>query len=317
MRAALEEQKFSDAGRALLHFALGKIFDDLADYETAIRHFDEANRLKRAEQVFDESNLAAVVDRSIGAFPKEEVNVASESELPILIVGMPRSGTTLTEQILASHPQVAAGGELDFWLRRTDRIWNQSADQRDPAAGRDAIRDYLALLTNISPAAPVRVTDKMPSNFLHLGLVHGLFPNARIIHCRRNPVDTALSIYFTHFARTHEFANSRNGIVLYYREYQRLMAHWRRVLPPDRFIEIDYERLITDQEGISRRLVAFCGLEWDDACLDFHNTRRRIGTASAWQARQPLYRSSVERWRHYQPWLGEFRELLPQPFQCG
>jgi hypothetical protein len=152
----------------------------------------------------------------------------------------------------------------------------------------------------------------MPYNFLLLGLIHRLFPNARIVHCRRNPVDTALSVYFTRFTQvlpTQEFAYSRREIVDYYRQYRRLMAHWRSMLPADRLLEIDYEALIADQEIVTRTILDFCGLDWDRACLDFHQTDRPIATASAWQARQPLYRGSIERWRHYEPWLGELIEL--------
>jgi tetratricopeptide (TPR) repeat protein len=312
MDALLADCRFSDSSRSVLHFALGKIFDDLAEYEVAIRHFDEANRLELGQRRFDPSHFAALVDRLVGAFPIDRPShspIASVSELPILIAGMPRSGTTLVEQIMVSHPKVAAGGELGFWLRQLDRIEPPSAAAFSPAADGETIRSYLGLLNRISPLAP-RITDKMPYNFLALGLVSRLFPKAKIIHCRRNPVDTALSIYFTRFAKRHEFANSRSGIVQYYKQYRRLMEHWRALLSPAQFLEIEYEALIADREAVSRRLVAFCGLDWDAACLDFHKTNRRIDTASAWQARQPIYPSAVDRWRRYEPWLGEFRELL-------
>jgi hypothetical protein len=230
----------------------------------------------------------------------------------VLIVGMPRSGTTLVEQILASHPDIAAAGELDFWPRRLDHVRRRRISRLDAAAERDIVRDYPALLRTYSPGAR-RVTDKMPFNFLFLGHIHRLFPNARIIHCRRLPVDTALSIYLTRFAGLHDFTASREDIVRYYQEYRRLMAHWRAVLPPDRFLDIDYEDLVADPDSVSRRMVAFCGLEWDDACRDSHKTDRPIVTASVWQARQPVYRSSAERWRRYEPWLGELRLLLEPP----
>jgi len=311
MMAALNDPGCSSENRALLGFALGKCLDDLGEYEPAIRYFDEANRFERMKHPFDRAAFAATVDWLIRAFPKGMAPAveASQSELPVLIVGMPRSGTSLTEQILASHPKIAAAGELDFWLKRSAPIRTRMVDRLAPAAERDAIHAYLELLAAIAGSA-ARVTDKMPTNFLALGLVHRLFPRARIIHCRRNPVDTSLSIYFTRFARGSEFSNSREDIAAYYREYLRLMDHWRRVLPPDRFIEIDYERLVADQETASRALVAFCGLDWDDSCIDFHKTDRPIATASAWQARQPLYRTSVERWRRYEPWLGELRDLM-------
>jgi tetratricopeptide (TPR) repeat protein len=312
MTALVEDSRISSHNRSLLHFALGKIFDDLAEYETAIGHFDEANRLGRGKTRFDGPAFAAMVDWLIETFPKDALtaHAASDSQLPVLIVGMPRSGTTLAEQILASHPQVAAGGELNFWLQRSDWVGRRRIGQLDAAAEQSAIRDYLALLTGISSDA-LRVTDKMPYNFLFLGLIHRLFPAARIIHCRRNAIDTALSLYFNRFGKTQEFTFSRDDIVFYYRHYDRLMRHWRAVLPASRFLEIDYEKLVADQEAVSRRMVAFCGLEWDGACLDFYRTGRPVTTASARQVRQPVYRSSVERWRRYEPWLGELRELQP------
>jgi hypothetical protein len=328
IEAALQDSRLEDSHRSLLHFALGKIFDDLAAYAQAIGHFDAANRLERFQEkcvavfrpkprqnkgaeregCFDRAGFAAAIDRLIGAFPPgaPPATAASRSELPVLIVGMPRSGTTLVEQILASHREVAAGGERDFWSRRSG--WQDGRIGGFGArAAEAAIADYLGLLAGISPNA-ARVTDKMPYNFLFLGLIHRLFPEARIVHCRRDPLDTALSIYFTRFARGHAFASSRADIVFYYRQYRRLMAHWRIVLPAANLLEIDYESLVTDGDAI-RRLVAFCGLGWDEACLDFHRSARPVATASAWQVRQPLYRSSIGRWRHYAPWLGELRAL--------
>ena len=149
----------------------------------------------------------------------------------------------------------------------------------------------------------------MPFNFLRLGLIHLLLPNARIIHCRRNPIDTCLSIYSVHFDGTIEFAASKSDLAFFYRQYARLMDHWRAVLPPDRFIEVQYERLIDDREAETRRLIAFTGLEWDAACLLPEQNERMVLTASVWQARQPVYATSVERWRRYEPWLGELASL--------
>jgi tetratricopeptide (TPR) repeat protein len=312
IEAALDrEAAASIYGRSMFYFALGKIYDDLGEYETAMRHYDEANRLEAGSEPFDLLDFARFVDWSIATFPVvTPAPTASDSELPLLIVGMPRSGTTLVEQILASHPEVAAGGELSFWSVALGKIRNRQVSHLDVVAEARAIRDYLALLGAVSPGA-ARVTDKMPFNFRLLGSIHQLFPRARIIHCRRNPVDNALSLYFTRFTRRHRFTYRREDIVAFYEQYRRLMAHWRAVLPADRFLEIDYERLVADQESVSRDLLAFCGLEWDDSCLNFHETDRPIATASAWQARQPLYRSSAERWRRYEPWLGVLRTLAP------
>jgi len=170
--------------------------------------------------------------------------------------------------------------------------------------------DYKSLFRRFAPGA-ARVTDKTPFNFLWIGLIHLVFPKARIIHCRRNPVDTCLSIYFTRFASRQDFAYDRGDLVFYYREYARLMAHWRSVLPQENLLEIDYEALIANRDGAARRMIAFSGLDWDDACLRHEGNRRLIKTASLWQARQPIYKSSIARWRRYEPWLGELRQLLP------
>jgi tetratricopeptide (TPR) repeat protein len=312
MRSALDTVKLSDSERSLLHFALGKAFDDLRDYGTAMDHFDAGNGIDSQTRDFDADGFTALVDSLIAAFPIRgpvpATTTPSGSDLPVLIVGMPRSGTTLVEQILASHPQVAAGGELDFWLRRLDAIRRRRVSRLDTALEQEAIRDYPQRLRRYSSSA-TRVTDKMPFNFLFLGHIHRLFPNARIIHCRRDPVDTALSIYVTRFAGTHDFACRRADIVRYIQDYRRLMEHWRAVLPPDRLLDIDYEDVVADPAAASRRLVAFCGLDWDDTCLDFHDTDRSIVTASAWQARQPVYRGSAQRWRNYEPWLGALDQL--------
>jgi hypothetical protein len=223
---------------------------------------------------------------------------------------LPRCGSTLTEQILSSHPEVAAGGEMEFWkYRDTPRTdtWSISAT---PEATRRLAEDYLAALRAYGPDSK-RVTDKMLNNFMLLGVIHRVFPNATFIHCRRHPIDNALSIFTTNFDQYIEFAADRSDLVYFIRQYQRVMAHWREVLPPDRLVEVDYETLVADPEPHARRLIAACGLEWNDACLAPHRNSRRIQTASVWQARQPIYRMSVERWRRYERWLGELSELAP------
>ena len=311
----LEHQSLVAPQRMKLHFALGKALDDFGDYAQAMRHFDAANQIRRSFAAFDQRRLAALVDRVIGRFtPVYSAGGAArgvDDETPLFILGMPRSGTTLVEQIVSSHPRVHAGGELPFWERH-GLAWVANAGE-DPGAafiGTLAV-DYLALLRRLSPSA-VRVTDKMPFNFLWIGLIRLAFPRARIIHCRRHPVDTCLSLYTHFFATSPGYASDRGALVFCYRQYARLMAHWRSMLPADRFLEVEYESLVSDAEAGARRLIAFCGLEWDDACLRPEKNNRRIWTASSWQARQPIYRSSVERWRHYEPWLGELRELLSQ-----
>jgi tetratricopeptide (TPR) repeat protein len=315
MLTILTRRDLDDENRAMIHFALGKVLDDLGTYDRAIRHFDEGNRLRRQSRPFDRDAHAAEVDRIVATFTPDffarNAGLGSEQDLPLLIVGMMRSGTTLTEQIVARHPQVAGAGELEFWR---ERLWllggdAAAAERLDAGMASELVRSYVTLLRRFSPDA-LRVTDKMPHNFLRLGLIHLLFPQTRIIHCRRNPVDIALSIYFTPFSAAHPFAYDRGDIVFYYRQYERLMEHWRAVLPQDRFLEIAYEDVVAAPGQAARRLIAFSGLDWDDACLGGQEPGRPILTASKWQARQPIYKTSVARWRHYEPWLGAMRELL-------
>ena len=303
----LERPGRSDFDRLMLHFSLGKAYDDLGEPETAMRHFDQGNTIERGRLHFDRGALSEAVDRTIETFTPDLMGRAASSsvddESPLMIVGMPRSGTTLVEQILSSHASVAAGGELTFWTEQ--RAMAAAADAE--AASRLGA-DYLALLRRIGPDA-ARVTDKNPFNFLHLGAIRLALPGSRAIHCRRDPIDTCLSIYFTRFATPPAFAYDRGDLVFYYRQYERLMAHWRMLIPTDRLLEIDYEALIADRESLTRRMIAFCGLPWDDACLAPEGNSRLVRTASVWQARQPVYRTSIERWRRYEPWLGELRQL--------
>ena len=196
-------------------------------------------------------------------------------------------------------------------------FWNErgAAWHRSGAAGTEtpflakAAADYLGVLRAIAPKA-ARVTDKMPFNFLWAGLIHLAFPRATIIHCRRAAVDTALSIHQTHFHPSLAFPTGGAELVMYFRSYQRLIDHWRSVLPADRFIEVDYEELTRAPEPVIRRIIAACGLPWHDACLRPESNPRAVKTPSKWQARQPIYRNSVARWRRYEPWLGPLRALV-------
>ena len=296
-----------------LHFAAGKALDDLQDYSRAIEHFDAANRIRARLSPFDRQDFTRQVDRLIASFTPEffahQAALGADDETPVLVLGMPRSGTTLVERIVSSHPAVAGGGELRFWRDSRGRLAAADPARRAEQAG-EVRREYLALLRGIGPEA-LRVTDKMPFNFLWIGLVHLLLPRARIIHCRRTPIDTCLSIYQTQFTDNWGFAGDRGDLVAYYRQYQRLMDHWRGVLPADRLLEIDYEEATARPDAAARRRCRFCGLEWDDACLRPDRNPDAVKTASKWQARQPIYRTSVERWRRYEPWIGELRQLLP------
>jgi hypothetical protein len=171
--------------------------------------------------------------------------------------------------------------------------------------------EYLEVLHDIGPDA-TRVTDKMPPNFMWIGQIHMVFPQARIIHCKRNPIDTCLSIFSTYFTARMDFAADRGDLVYFYRQYLRLMAHWREVLPSNVYYETVYEDLVADRDAKSRELIDFCGLPWDEACLSPERNERQVKTASVWQARQPVYKTQTERWRRYEPWLGELRELIEE-----
>jgi tetratricopeptide (TPR) repeat protein len=323
MEAALAAPGLEAAQRLRLHLAIGKAADDLGDYALAMQHFDAADDVRRGAARFDSAAFSRETDRLVARCTPELMARASQlgssDPTPVLILGMPRSGTTLVEQIVSMHPDVGAGDELNFWNER-GAAWHRTATAGNetpvvPAESMstkflaEAAADYLGVLRAIAPKA-ARVTDKMPFNFLWAGLVHLTFPRAIIIHCRRTAVDTALSIHQTHFHPSLAFPTGGAELVAYFRSYQRLIDHWRRVLPADRFIEVDYEELTSEPEPVIRRIIAGCGLAWDDACLRPEANPRAVRTPSKWQTRQPIYRSSVARWRRYEPWLGPLRELV-------
>jgi Flp pilus assembly protein TadD len=313
MEAALATPGLEAAQRLRVHLAIGKAAEDLGDYPLAMQHFDAADGVRRGAVLFDSAAFAIEIDRLIARCTPDWIARAAElgsrDVTPVLIIGMPRSGTTLVEQIVSSHPEVRAGGELHFWTER-GAAWHRSGSSGDetPFLAK-AAADYLGVLRAIAPGAS-RVTDKMPFNFLWAGLIHMAFPSAIIIHCRRTAVDTALSIHQTHFHPSLAFPTGGAELVEYFRNYQRLMDHWRSVLPGDRFIEVEYEELTRAPEPVIRRIIAGCGLAWHDACLRPECNPRRVNTPSKWQARQPIYRSSVARWRRYEPWLGPLRALV-------
>ena len=280
--------------RLRLGFALGKWLDEATDYAGAMRAFDAANALRARLRPFDRAGWAREAGRQTASIEA----VQSGGERAVFIVGMPRSGTTLVEQILSSHPDVAAGGERMFWPRAAER-----------AGAAELAREHAVELHEIASDA-LRVTDKNPLNFMRLGLIRAALPDAFIVHCRRNAVDTCLSCYMTPFESGNAFASSRSDLVWFYHEYLRVMAHWRSALSPRRFLEIDYEALVREPEATTRGLIAFCGLEWHEACLAPERNARPVHTASVVQARQKLHARSVERWRRYEPWLGELRALL-------
>lgn len=321
MQGALNAPGLEVSQRHRLHLAIGKAADDLGDYAFAMEHFDAADAVRQAMAPFDMARFDAEVDRIIARCTPERMAQAAglgrPDTRPILIVGMPRSGTTLTEQILSSHPDVGAAGELNFWNERGADWHRQTAASAEDAGFLcRAGTDYLRLLRETAPKK-ARVTDKMPFNFLWAGLIHLAFPHAVIVHCRRSAVDTALSIHQTNFHPGLAFPTGGDNLVAYFRSYQRLMAHWQAVLPPAQFFEVDYESLTSDPEPVIRALVQACGLTWHDACLSPQLNPRSVKTPSKWQTRQPIYQNSVARWRRYQPWLGPLAALIEPEGAAG
>ncbi|MGH7025192.1 MAG: sulfotransferase [Caulobacteraceae bacterium] len=314
MLAALRGASGADV-RARVHLALAKAFDDLGDYAAAMRHIAKANQIRNALAPFDRAAITrhadAVIGRFTAAFIASRVGRGDPSRLPVMIVGLPRSGTTLVEQILASHGQVAGAGELRFWPTRDPLFDRRASDAWLARYQADTAREALALLRGLAPWAE-RVIDKNPFNFLWLGPIHVVFPQATVIHCRRHPVDTCLSIASMYLAPRSHLPVEPADLVFYWRQYQRVMDHWRSVLPGDRFVEVAYEALVADPEPATRRLLATLDLGWDPACLRPEANTRRVRTNSSWQVRQPIHGGSVGRWRRYRPWLGPLRELIDE-----
>jgi tetratricopeptide (TPR) repeat protein len=299
--------------RIRVHLALGKAADDLGDYERAMRHFDAADAVRRASGAFPSDQFDREVTHLIEQMTPDLVarapRLGTADPTPVLIIGMPRSGTTLVEQIISSHPEVRAGGELNFWPTCGARWREAGAAGNETKFLRGTASNYLGVLKDIGPKA-IRVTDKNPFNFLWAGLIHLALPKATIIHCRRAAIDTALSIHQTLFHPGLAFPTGGDKLVAYFRSYQRLTDHWRTLLPAERFIEVDYEELTRDPDPVIRGLIAASGLSWHDACLRPDRNPQSVKTASRWQARQPIYRASVDRWRRYESYLGSLRPLL-------
>lgn len=310
---ALAAPGLGPADAADLGFALGRLLDAADRTDEAFAAFAQANAASRSAQqapAYDRDRHEALVDRLIAAFPAPEP-AARAAWSPVFICGMFRSGTSLVEQILASHPDVAPGGEIDT-LPIAGRALFPLPPAPWPAASADALaglkRAYEERLAPLRSRAAV-VTDKRPDNVLNLGLIQRLYPGARIVHTRRDPVDTCLAVWMAHLGPGMAYAYDLEDTAHWYRQQQRLMDHWRRLYGND-ILYLDYDALVADPEPVVRALLAHCGLSWNDACLDFHRTPVGVRTPSAWQVRTPLYRHASGRWRRYERHLGPLRAAL-------
>jgi tetratricopeptide (TPR) repeat protein len=313
----LAEPGLSPARRLPLLFALGHVLDDRSEFDRAASLFAEANALQCAElrwqgRMYEREAHREFVDRLIATFTAEFFERtrggSPETDRPVFIVGRPRSGTSMLEQVLASHPRVFGAGELNLVRSSFESIPAVVGIGLVPVDAmllltRDGIgrlaRGHLGVLEDLGGPTPAdRIVDKIPENALYLGLIAAMFPRARVIHCRRDPRDVALSCWMTHFALV-RWACDLDDIASRIGAHRRVMEHWRRVLPIPMF-ELDYEAVVGDLEAVARRLLDWCGLDWDPACLEFHKINRPVRTTSVAQVRRPLYATSVGRWRHYE-----------------
>jgi tetratricopeptide (TPR) repeat protein len=305
---AIAASEISVVDAADLHFAIGKYHDDVENFERAFQSYKRANELQKTlAEPYQREFHTRFVDDLLRVYTPETVSrvsrAGSDSTQPVFVVGMKRSGTSLVEQILASHSMVKGAGELAFW---SDAVHAHETTVRqrplDEPQRKQLAEAYLRTLAG--HAAGVRhVVDKTPVNSDYLGIIHSVFPNAHIIYMRRDPIDTCLSCYFQHFSVAENFTMDMSDLAHYYREHQRLMAHWRAVLPPGTILDVPYAELVANQEEWTRKILKFLGLEWDERCLDFHKTERAVLTASYWQVRQKTYKDSVQRWRKYEKFI--------------
>ena len=318
----LVDQKTTSAG----YFALGKIYDDLKSYDNAIDNYRKGNALKNQRIRFDKEKHIAQIDLIIDTFNKkfiEKLQLSSNSsEQPIFILGAPRSGTTLVEQIISSHSRVFGAGELQYigniatgshqneYMSFPNRFRNNQ-DQDMLFVKSDAEYYLNKIKNNIIDKDIIRVTDKMPANFLFLGYIFSMFPNCKIINTQRNPIDTCLSIFFQNFYSGHMYAFDFNNLIVWYKQYIRLMKHWNSIFA-EKVYTVHYDKIVTDTENSIRNIISYCNLEWEDECLSFYNSKRVINTASNWQVKQPIYKTSNQKWKNYEKFIPELIDGLSE-----
>tara|TARA_B100000676_G_scaffold305665_1_gene360335 strand:- start:663 stop:2276 length:1614 start_codon:yes stop_codon:yes gene_type:complete len=319
MLATLKRRQLQPAQAAYLHFALGKALDDCQVYDNAFTHYQKANAICRDQLDFDSKELEVHIDRIIDAFTPELMRrlegQGNPSTTPLMIVGMPRSGTTLLEQVLCTHPDIETAGELRTLAQSarsltqvSENPWPECIDGVSPEDLTHQAQTYLDQLSARSSTA-AKVVDKMPQNFMHLGLAAMLFPKAVLVHCVRDPLDTCLSNFFQVFPAGVDFAYDLVDLGHYFRNYQRLMAHWQALLATQ-LVTVSYEELVIEPEKVLRPLLEALGLDWHDACLSHQDSVGRVDTLSLYQVRNPLNTGSIERWRNYEKHLTPLRAAL-------
>jgi len=319
----LEQSVANHPKSAELHFALGKVCDDIGLYDEAFAAYHHANSIKNEKVIYDAEENSKFIDKIVRVFTRELLgklqSSGRDSQLPVFITGTPRSGTTLTEQIISSHPDVYGAGELAIIPRQITRTmkpavahmgYPECLREITPAQLMSYADDYLRQMMTMCAGGEVkRVTDKMPENYFYIGYIACLFPQAKIIHCKRNPLDACLSIYFQPFLAGHQYKFDLVNLGRWYLDYLRLMEHWSNLLG-DRIMHVDYDDTVNNLEATARRLIDYCGLEWNEKCLEFHKTSRNVRTASQWQVRQPIYKTSLNRWKRYDKHIGVLKEIL-------
>jgi tetratricopeptide (TPR) repeat protein len=317
--AALEElaqgeDQLDIIDRATLHFLLARAYEDQGRTEVAFQHLEKGNAIKRGITAYDEDRELSKMQAISAHFTQERLNSLRNrgcpSERPVFVIGMPRSGTTLVEQILASHPEIFGAGELTYFSDLVAVDITPSGFEMTSSTDLNHLGEkYVKKISALTSYAQ-RIVDKQPLNFLYAGLIHLALPESRIIHIKRDPLDTCYSCYALSFGGDIGFAYKQEELGRYYMAYEALMAHWRRVLPDGAFLEVEYEELVNNFPEQAQRLIKYCGLEWDPRCLQFHETKRTVLTASTSQVRRPMYKSSIGRARPYTGQLTPLREAL-------
>jgi len=308
---------------AMANYALGKIYNDIEDYDASFEYYKKANESRNNKIEYSAKENTETTGRTIEIFSKDLIDKLQAggnlTERPIFILGTPRSGTTLAEQIISSHPDVFGAGELRYISRQINSLKSHAGktlpfpefiNHLTTADIKTMASEYIENTNALcGDRCVTRITDKMPGNFKYTGYIACLFPNAKIIHCKRNPLDACLSMYFQAFNAGHRYSFDLENLGHWYKDYLCLMEHWHKLLG-DRIYNLNYEDLVNNTEETAKKLLAYCGLEWNDQCLQFYATRREVKTASQWQVRQPIYGESVHRWRNYEEYLAPLMKLF-------